>query len=85
MRQRDRETGGQGNRAAARYATLTACQKATTGRKKEKREGGWEEGGDGRWDRDKGEGRGEGRGWGVFDLKNQELGFAPDRNKICSN
>ena len=41
--------------------------------------GGRQGGGEGRW----GEGRwGEGRG-GVFDLKNQGLGFAPGRKKPC--
>ena len=50
------------------------------GRKTRRRRGevGW---GEGRGER--GEGRGEeGRG-GVFDLKNQGLGFAPGRKKPC--
>ena len=48
---------------------------------------------EGRWEEDKeeerevgwGEGRGErgGEGGGVFDLKNQGLGFAPGRKKPC--
>ena len=55
------------------------------------REGRWEEnkeeergGGVGRGERGEGR-RGEGRrgGGGVFDLKNQGLGFAPGRKKPC--
>ena len=86
--------------AAARYATLTACQRATTGRSRTCEEGGGREGGkvggrqgggEGRWGGERGEGRGaEGRGGergggrgGVFDLKNQGLGFAPGRKKPC--
>ena len=51
-----------------------------------------EEGGgrEGRWEEDKEEERGGGgergggeRGGGVFDLKNQGLGFAPGRKKPC--
>ena len=53
------------------------------GRKTRRRRGevGW---GEGRGER--GEGRGEegrGGGGGVFDLKNQGLGFAPGRKKPC--
>ena len=60
------------------------------GRREGGREGGrkWEEdkeeergGGVGRGER--GEGRGEEGGGGVFDLKNQGLGFAPGRKKPC--
>ena len=53
--------------------------------------GGRQGGGEGRWGGERGEGRGregegrrEGRGGGgVFDLKNQGLGFAPGRKKPC--
>ena len=51
--------------------------------------GGRQGGGEGRWGGEKGEGRGEegrgaeGREGGVFDLKNQGLGFAPGRKKPC--
>ena len=56
--------------------------------------GGRQGGGEGRWGGERGE-RGEGRrgegrrggegerGGGVFDLKNQGLGFAPGRKKPC--
>ena len=54
-----------------------------------RREGRWEEdkeeergGGVGRGERGGGERGGGGRG-GVFDLKNQGLGFAPGRKKPC--
>ena len=60
--------------------------------------GGRQGGGEGRWGGERGEGRGErgggergggegreggGVGGGVFDLKNQGLGFAPGRKKPC--
>ena len=49
--------------------------------------GGRQGGGEGRWGGERGEGRGEegrgGGGGGVFDLKNQGLGFAPGRKKPC--
>ena len=60
-----------------------------------RREGGREGGrktrrrrGEGRWGGERGEGRRgegrrEGRRGGVFDLKNQGLGFAPGRKKPC--
>ena len=62
------------------------------GRREGGREGRWEEdkeeergGRVGRGERGGGErGGGEGGGWGgVFDLKNQGLGFAPGRKKPC--
>ena len=56
------------------------------GRREGGKMGGRQGGGEGRW----GEGRwgevrrGGGGGWGgVFDLKNQGLGFAPGRKKPC--
>ena len=55
------------------------------GRREGGKVGGRQGGGEGRWGGERGEGRGaEGRGGGgVFDLKNQGLGFAPGRKKPC--
>ena len=48
--------------------------------------GGRQGGGEGRWGEGRwgvGSGEGGGGGGGVFDLKNQGLGFAPSRKKPC--
>ena len=47
--------------------------------RRRRREGGRE----GRWEEDKEEERGGGEGGRGFDLKDQGLGFAPDRKKPC--
>ena len=67
-------------RAVAKYATLTACQRATTGRSPTCEEGGKKEG---RWEECKEEEKEDGeRGGGEgFDQKDQGLRFAPARKK----